>query len=87
MNVIGVVAEFNPFHQGHQYLLDSIRKKFPQAPIVCVMSGNFVQRGEPALSDKWSRTEMALHGGADLIIELPFCFTVRSAYYFARGAL
>ena len=87
MKVIGIVAEYNPFHNGHRYLIESARKKYPGAAVVCVMSGHFLQRGEPALINKWSRAEMAVHGGVDLVLELPLVFSARSAYYFARASL
>jgi len=87
MTAIGIIAEFNPFHNGHLYLLQEAKKAVPGAPCICVMSGNFLQRGEAAWCNKWSRSAMALHAGADLIIELPVCYAVRSAYYFARGAI
>ncbi len=87
MAILGIIAEFNPFHNGHLHLLQEIRKAEPCSAIICVMSGNFLQRGEPAVCNKWARSAMALRAGADLIIELPFCFAVRSAYYFARGAI
>ena len=87
MAVLGIVAEFNPFHNGHLHLVEEALKKENFSAAVCVMSGNFLQRGEPALCDKWSRAEMAVRCGLDLVIELPFCFAVRSAWYFARGAV
>lgn len=87
MKIFGIIAEFNPFHNGHKYLIDSIRKKFPDAVFVIIMSGSFVQRGEPAIFDKWQRAHMALLGGADLIIELPTVFSLRSAEGFAQGAV
>lgn len=87
MAVLGIVAEYNPFHNGHLYLMEKAQQEENFAAIIVVMSGNFLQRGEPALCDKWSRAEMALRCGADLIIELPLGFAARSAYYFARGAL
>lgn len=87
MPIVGVVAEYNPFHNGHLYHLRQAQKLTSAQATVCVMSGNFVQRGEPAIIDKWARTEMALKGGADLVFELPFCFATRSAYNFARGAI
>lgn len=87
MTAIGIIAEFNPFHNGHLHLLQEAKRAIPQAPCICVMSGNFLQRGEAAWCNKWSRTAMALHAGADLVIELPVCYAVRSAYYFARGAI
>jgi predicted nucleotidyltransferase len=85
--VVGVITEYNPFHNGHLYHLHQAQKLTSAQATVCVMSGNFVQRGEPAIIDKWARTEMALRGGADLVFELPFCFAARSAYNFARGAI
>lgn len=82
MTVTGIIAEFNPFHNGHDYLL----KKADGLKIVA-MSGNFMQRGEPALVDKWVRAEMAIKSGADIVLELPFLVSVQSADYFANGAL
>lgn len=82
MTITGIIAEFNPFHNGHKYLLsqaDGVK--------VVAMSGNFVQRGEPAIVDKWTRTRMALENGADLVVELPFLVAVQSADYFAQGAV
>lgn len=87
MAVLGIVAEFNPFHNGHLHFLQQARQRGDFSAIVCVMSGSFLQRGEPAICNKWARAKMALHSGVDLVIELPFCFAVRSAYYFARGAI
>ncbi|SHH01880.1 Predicted nucleotidyltransferase [Thermosyntropha lipolytica DSM 11003] len=87
MSVLGIIVEYNPFHNGHLHLIKEATKKENFQGIICVMSGNFLQRGEPALCHKWARAEMALAAGADLIIELPFCFAVRSAYYFARGGV
>lgn len=87
MAVLGIVAEFNPFHNGHQYLLKQAKDQIQPSAVICVMSGHFTQRGEPAMCSKWARAEMALQAGIDLVIELPFCFAARSAYYFARGAL
>ncbi len=85
MNILGIVAEFNPFHNGHLYLIHEARKKYPFDAVVCAISGNFLQRGEPAICSKWARAEMALRCGADLILEIPFAFAVRSACPFARG--
>ena len=87
MNVLGVIAEFNPFHNGHKYFIDTAKKNGPFDAVVSVMSGNFSQRAQPTICDKWSRAEMAIQGGVDVVIELPLCFSVRSAYYFARGAV
>lgn len=82
MTVTGIIAEFNPFHNGHKYLLEQA-----QGLTVVAMSGNFMQRGEPALVDKWTRAQMALANGADLVVELPFLVSVQSADYFAQGAV
>lgn len=87
MAVLGIIAEFNPLHNGHLHLLQEAHNHEQFDAAVCVMSGNFLQRGDPAICNKWSRAEMALQSGIDLVIELPFCFAVRSAYYFARGAI
>ena len=82
MTVTGIIAEFNPFHNGHKYLLSQA-----EGLKVVAMSGNFVQRGEPALIDKWTRAEMALKQGADIVVELPYLVAVQSADYFASGAV
>lgn len=87
MKSCGVIVEYNPFHNGHQYHLKEARKKSEADVIVAVMSGNFLQRGEPAILDKWTRTREALLNGADLIIELPFAYAVQSADYFTRGGV
>ena len=80
MNRIAVIAEYNPFHNGHHYMLRTLRSRFgSSAPIVVVMSGSFVQRGEPALFDKWTRASWALDGGADCVIELPALYALSSA--------
>ena len=82
MTISGIIAEFNPFHNGHKYLLEQA-----QGLKIVAMSGNFVQRGEPAIIDKWTRAQMALAHGADLVVELPFLVSVQSADYFASGAV
>lgn len=87
MKAVGVVSEFNPFHRGHAYLLEQIRASFPEKGIVCVMSGNFVQRGDFAIQEKYSRAACAIRGGADLVLELPFPFSCLSAESFAKSAV
>ena len=82
MTVTGIIAEFNPFHNGHKYLLEQA-----EGLKIVAMSGNFVQRGEPAIVDKWIRTQMALENGADLVVELPFLVAVQSADHFAKGSV
>ena len=86
MLISGVICEFNPLHNGHKYLLDTIIKE-TGGYTVCVMSGNFVQRGECAIVDKYRRTRMALANGADLVIELPSPFAVATAEKFAFGGV
>ncbi len=87
LKTIGIIAEYNPFHNGHQYLIEEARKASGADYCIVVMSGNFVQRGAPAMADKYVRTQMALLNGADLVLELPVCYAVGSAEYFARGAV
>jgi len=87
MKATGIVAEYNPFHHGHAYQIEHIRKKLNPDVVIAVMSGNFLQRGEPAIVDKWTRTYMALKGGIDLVVELPVVFSTQPADYFAQGAL
>lgn len=86
-NVLGVVVEYNPFHNGHLFHLQQSVKKTDAHITIAVMSGSFLQRGEPALTDKWTRTRMALKGGADLVIELPYIYSVQKAEIFSDGAV
>ena len=83
MPVAGIIAEYNPFHNGHLYQIQAVKKKFPDAPLVVAMSGNFLQRGEPASFDKWTRAEQALANGADLVVEMPVLACVQPADRFA----
>lgn len=87
MKITGIIAEFNPFHNGHAYLLQKARDLTNADIIVVVMSGDFVQRGTPALLSKYSRAEIALNCGADLVAELPIYSSCASAEYFAEGAV
>lgn len=87
MRVCGIVAEYNPFHNGHKYQIEKIKEETNCDAVVAVMSGNFIQRGLPALFDKWTRTKMALQNGVDLVIELPVYYAVSSAEYFATGSV
>ncbi|MBE4908841.1 nucleotidyltransferase [Bacillus luteolus] len=87
MKSVGVVVEYNPFHNGHLYHIEQTRKHTNADCIVAVMSGNFLQRGEPALLSKWYRTKMALQGGADIVIELPYAFATQKAEIFANGSI
>ncbi len=87
MNVLGIITEYNPFHYGHLYHLKKSREVSKADLVICIMNGNFVQRGEPAVVNKWARTRMALECGVDLVIELPLVYGIRSAEYFAHGAI
>ena len=87
MRIVGIIAEFNPFHNGHMYLFDKTKKMFPDAIYVLIMGGNFTQRGEPSILDKRSKTEIALMAGFDLVVELPFPFATASSDVFAEGAI
>ncbi len=87
MKACGIVAEYNPLHTGHVYQMNKARQISQADCIIVVMSGNFVQRGEPAVIDKYARTRAALKAGADIVIELPVYYALSSAENFARGAV
>ncbi len=87
LKVVGIVAEYNPFHNGHLFHITETKKKEQFDGVIVVMSGHFMQRGEPAIVDKWTRAKMALLGGADVVLELPYAFSCQSAKIFARGAV
>lgn len=86
LNAVGIVAEYNPLHNGHLLHLNKT-KSLLNMPAVIIMSGSIMQRGEPAFFDKWTRARLAVDNGADLVIELPCAFSLRSAQYFAQGAV
>lgn len=87
MKITAVIAEYNPFHNGHFYQLNTIRKLYDADRIIVIMSGNFTQRGMPALVNKFDRCKMALENGADIVFELPVYYAVGSAEFFAQGAV
>ena len=87
MKITGIIAEYNPFHNGHLYQIRKAKEITGADYIIVVMSGNHMQRGTPALINKYVRTQMALSGGADMVIELPTCYATASAEYFAMGAI
>ena len=87
MKHIGIIAEYNPFHNGHAYQLHKAKELFPDKKIIVLMSGNYVQRGEPAIYNKYLRTTCALSEGADVIFELPLLFASASAEHFAHAAI
>ena len=85
--VLGIIAEYNPFHNGHLYHLEEAKQRSGCNYSICVMTGNFAQRGGTSLINKWTKTEMALAGGIDLVLELPTIYSVSSAENFAEGAV
>lgn len=87
MNVIGIIAEYNPFHNGHAYQIAHVKKNLHADYIVVAASGDYVQRGEPALLDKYTRARMALSSGADLVLELPVLWSTASAELFADAGI
>lgn len=87
MKIIGIICEYNPFHNGHLYHLKKIKEMYPSSCIILVMSSSFTQRGEISILNKWEKTDIALQYGVDLIIELPFVFSTQSADIFALGAI
>ncbi|MCH4890273.1 nucleotidyltransferase [Acidaminobacter sp. JC074] len=87
MKVVGLVTEYNPFHNGHLYHLNQSKEETQSDYAIAVMSGHFLQRGEPAIIDKWSRAKAAVESGVDLIIEIPTLYACSSAEYFAYGSV
>lgn len=87
IEICGIICEYNPLHNGHAFQLAQAREKSGAQYIICVMSGSFVQRGEPAIIDKFTRTKAALSCGADLVLELPAFYSLQAAHFFARGAV
>ena len=87
MKTAGIIAEFNPFHNGHKYLIDTVRQKTGAENIVILCSGNFVQRGLPAIFDKSLRSKTAIENGADVVFELPVCYSTASAETFATSSV
>ena len=87
MKVAAIIAEYNPLHNGHEFQIKKTKQLTGADFIIVVMSGDFTQRGVPAVIDKYQRTRMALNAGADLVIELPLYYSCSSAEYFASGAV
>ncbi len=87
MKSVGIICEYNPFHNGHLYHIQKVRELFPKETLILVVSGNVTQRGELSILSKWEKTEIALHYGIDLVVELPYVFASQSADIFAKGAL
>lgn len=87
MKVVGIICEYNPFHNGHIYHLSKVKELFPDSLVILVMSGHFTQRGIPSIINKWDKTSVALKYGIDLVIELPFAFATQGADIFAHGSI
>ena len=87
MKIVGLVVEYNPFHNGHLYHLNKSKEVTNATHSIAVMSGNFLQRGEPALFDKYTRAQIAVSNGVDLVVELPSLFACQSAEIFSHGAV
>ena len=87
MKRVGIICEYNPFHNGHLYHINKIKEMFPDSIIVLVMSGNFTQRGEVSLINKWDKTDIALTYGVNVVVELPFVFSTQSADIFAHASI
>ncbi len=87
MKAVGIIAEYNPFHNGHKYQIEQARQATNADIVIVIMSGNWVQRGQPAIVDKWTRAQMALANGADMVIELPVQCVVQPADIFAKHAV
>ena len=86
-HIVGIIAEYNPFHNGHLYHIEKVKEMFPNSPIILVLGGNFTERGDISILDKWEKTAIAIKNGIDLVIELPFPFSCASADIFAKGSI
>ncbi len=87
MRAVGLITEYNPFHNGHRYHIQQAKQLTQADVVIAMMSGNYVQRGEPAIFNKWQRAEIALNQGVDIVLELPFAYAVQPAHLFAYGAV
>lgn len=87
MHIIGLIAEYNPFHNGHLYQIKKIKEKYPNSILIAVVSSSFTQRGDVSIVDKWTKTQIALENNIDLIVELPFVYATQSSDIFAKGAI
>jgi len=87
MDVIGIIAEYNPFHNGHKYHIDQIKKKYPKSIIVLALNGYFSERGEISLLTKEDKTKLSLDYGVDIVVELPVLFGTQSADIFAEASV
>ena len=86
-HIVGIIAEYNPFHNGHLYHIEKVKEMFPDSSIILVLGGNFTERGDVSILDKWEKTAIAIKNGIDLVVELPFPFSCSSADIFAKGSI
>ena len=87
MKIIGIIAEYNPFHNGHLYQINKIKEKYPDSILIGVVSSSFTQRGDISILNKWDKAKLSLANGLDLVIELPFVYATQSSDIFAKGSL
>ncbi len=87
MNIIGLIAEYNPFHNGHQYQINKIKEKYPDSTLIAVISSSYTQRGDISVLNKWEKASIALDNQVDIVVELPFVYATQSSDIFARGAI
>ena len=87
MKVIGLIAEYNPFHNGHLYQINKIKELYPESIIIAVVSSSFTQRGDISILNKWDKTNICLENGIDIVIELPFVYATQSSDIFGKGAV
>lgn len=87
MKVIGLIAEYNPFHNGHLYQINKIKEMYPDSIIIAVVSSSFTQRGDLSVLNKWEKTKIALNNNIDIVLELPFVYATQSSDIFAKGAV
>ena len=85
--MIGIICEYNPFHNGHLYHLNKVKEMFPNQVITLVLVGNFLNRGEVSVVEKYDKTKLVLDYGVDLVVELPTCFAIQAADIYAYGAI
>ena len=85
IKICAIICEYNPFHNGHKYQIEQVKKAYDK--VICIMSGNFTQRAEPAVFDKYARAEIALKNGADMVLQLPTVYSTACAEQFACGAI
>ena len=87
MDIIGIIAEYNPFHNGHMYQIEEAKRQTGAEYVVAIITGNFTQRGNTSIVNKWAKAKMAIENGVDIVIELPTIYSISSAENFAQGAI